>query len=401
VTAVQRQGWALAPPIRDRRFWFVQGMVVALAVAHLTVDAVSPPGGVPAGIPVALLLLPVSYAALHFGLAGSTSTALWATLLWVPDLLLPHDQGHVGNDLIELALVLAVAIFVGRHIDGERLARARSRRFPQLLIDAQEEERRRIAQELHDEPLQLLVQLARLLEAAGLDNPSCAAARQQALDISARIRTIVAGLRPAALTRLGLVTALRGFLADVEAGSGLPIELEVVGDVSRLGPECELGAFRIIQEAVNNAVQHAAAKRLMVTIAASQTGVRVTVVDDGHGFEIASPDPTGPHPPLGILGMRERAELLGGGFEIRSAAGRGTTVTAFLPGGARIAPSNGQPLDAMGGEHEEPSPAEPSRDLPLTRPAVPLSASDRPSARRRAASGAADGRPGPFGRTVV
>jgi PAS domain-containing protein len=118
---------AAHPPLGDWRFWVIQAMVVCLAGIHLLVDLGTSieTGALPGGIPVALLILPVGYAALRFGLAGSAATGLWATLLWLPDLLLPHDQGHVGSDVINLALVDIVAFVFGQQIEAERLSRAR------------------------------------------------------------------------------------------------------------------------------------------------------------------------------------------------------------------------------------------------------------------------------------
>ena len=121
-------GRVLQPPLRDPRFWLVQVVVIGLAAAHLIVDIISSPesSAFPSGLPVGLLLVPVGYAALRYGLSGSVATAVWATVLWLPDLLLPNDRGHSYDDLTELALVIAVAVFVGYHIDGERSERYRA-----------------------------------------------------------------------------------------------------------------------------------------------------------------------------------------------------------------------------------------------------------------------------------
>jgi signal transduction histidine kinase len=325
------------PPLRDARFWLVQLVVLALAMAHLALDIALPaePSSIPAGVPVALLLAPVSYAALHHGLSGSVATALSATLLWLPDLLLPHDRGHPGNDLIELALVIAVAVFAGYHIDEERAEGDRAHRFAELLLKVQEEERRRIAHELHDEPLQLLVHLGRTIEWLGEDPAALpgglTGAREQILDIAARIRSIVAGLRPPALEQLGLVAAVRGFLADVAEATDLNTDLTVHGEQVRLAPDAELGAYRIAQEAANNAVRHANARNLAVTVAFTERELRVRVADDGRGFDPGAADAQLATGHLGMPGMRERAALVGGRLTVQSRPGRGTVIEAVIP----------------------------------------------------------------------
>jgi hypothetical protein len=121
---------AAHPPIRAVRFWVIQLMVLTLAGLHFVVDVqfVVATSAFPAGIPVTLLIVPVGYAALRYGLAGSVATGIWAIFLWLPDLLLPPKQGHIGGDLIDLILILVVALFFGERIDAERLAHARGER---------------------------------------------------------------------------------------------------------------------------------------------------------------------------------------------------------------------------------------------------------------------------------
>ena len=207
------------------------------------------------------------------------------------------------------------------------------RRLTGLLLQVQEEERRRIAHELHDEPLQLLVHLARSLDR--LDGaPSAPAnpadglgeARRQTLDIADRLRAVVAGLRPPALEQLGLTVALRGFLADTGEASAVRTDLQVTGEEKRLPPEVELGAFRMAQEAVNNVIRHAAARKLVLTLAFDAAGLRLRVADDGCGFDPVTMDRLSPSCGLGMLGMRDRAEIAGGRLKIRSAPGEGTVV---------------------------------------------------------------------------
>lgn len=329
---------ALRPPLREHRFWAVQAVVVALVAGHFAVDVLSSPTtAIPAGIPVALLLVPVSYAALHYGLAGSASTAGWATLLWLPDLLLPGDRGHAGNDVIELALVLAVAVFVGRHMDVEQAERAQAHRFAGMLLTVQEEEQRRIAQEIHDEPLQLLVHLARSLdeaaEAEGVGpelSSTLSQARNEVLEVSGRLRAVVRGLRPPALDKFGLVPALRGLVAGLDGEVGPSGLLDAGAGSCRLPASVELGIFRIAQEAINNALLHADARHIEVSFHQSEGEVSLRVADDGHGFDQETLRRAGSADSFGLLGMRERAELMGARLRVSSGPEHGTVVELHL-----------------------------------------------------------------------
>ncbi len=156
------------------------------------------------------------------------------------------------------------------------------------------------------------------------------AARDELLDVIAHLRDVTRTLHPAGLDQLGLVAAVRGLLADVEVEEGLTTKLVVTGEVVRGTPEAEVGVFRIAQEAVRNVVRHAGANSLRVELAYEQGFVRMTVADDGRGFDQAGTKAgAGSH--LGILGMRERASLLEGRCEVLSTPGEGTTVAATVP----------------------------------------------------------------------
>jgi two-component system sensor histidine kinase UhpB len=209
---------------------------------------------------------------------------------------------------------------------------ARLRRLPGRILRAQEEERRRIARELHDEAAQsitsLLVRL-RLLERAGA--PEVAQQRVQelreltmlALD---DVRRIAVELRPSVLDDLGLVAALRAHVDAVNAAGGVAIGLAVAGMDGRLPPEVELALYRVAQEAITNARRHAQASRAAVRLIRDGAHVVLEVTDDGVGFDPAAVQAG--RGGLGLAGMRERLALIGGDLALRSAPGRGTTVTA-------------------------------------------------------------------------
>jgi signal transduction histidine kinase len=205
-------------------------------------------------------------------------------------------------------------------------------------IRASEAERRRWARELHDETLQELGGLRVLLSAArrSTDPERLDEALGQALDLVtggiANLRALIADLRPAALDDIGTGAALSGLVERVRATSGLPIELTVdlsfeAGRVaSRHVSELEEAIYRIVQEALTNAVKHANAQRVWIEVREANASVTIVVGDDGQGF-----DPGVAATGFGLVGMRERTMLAQGTLEVRSADGTGTVLEVSLP----------------------------------------------------------------------
>jgi signal transduction histidine kinase len=276
------------------------------------------------------------------GIVGRDGTALFqgsGDLLVPAGSVLAFPDGreyHIRQMPVPASSGPASSQVVFEDVTEERAEGRQASRYARLVVEAEEQQRERLARELHDEPLQLFLYLARRLEsleaAPGMSVQVSRAlddARRQALDAAERLRAIAKGLRPPALDRLGFVAALSSLLDDAEE-AGLEADLEVVGREVRLPTEVELSAFRIVEEAVRNALRHAAAKRVRVTVSFEEDHLAVSVADDGRGFspeDVAGGD--GAH--LGLLGMRERAKLLGGRAEVRSALGQGTVVEVVVP----------------------------------------------------------------------
>jgi signal transduction histidine kinase len=230
---------------------------------------------------------------------------------------------------------LAQAIF--EDVTEEHRDRRLATRYAALVVQAEEDQRRRLARELHDEPLQLLAHLARQLGSLAEDPQIPAAtadglarAHQQARDAALRLRSLARELRPPTLDHLGLIAALSSLLADIDEEADQQADLQVTGEAVRLAGDIELGAFRIIQEAVRNSLRHAEPRRLRIMVGFGADELRLTVTDDGRGF---TPDELDDHASthLGLLGMLERARLLDGHLEIRSAPADGTVVEARMP----------------------------------------------------------------------
>jgi signal transduction histidine kinase len=241
----------------------------------------------------------------------------------------PEFSGDDERLLQAFAATAATAVATGQNVMSHSMEGS---------IRASEAERRRWARELHDETLQELGGLRVLLSAArrSKDPERLDEALGQALDLVtggiANLRALIADLRPAALDDIGTGAALSGLVERVRATSGLLIELTVdlsfeAGRVpSRHVPELEEAIYRIVQEALTNAIKHANAQRVWIDVREADGAVAIVVGDDGQGF-----DPDVAATGFGLVGMRERAMLAKGTLEVRSAADTGTVVEVSLP----------------------------------------------------------------------
>ena len=216
-------------------------------------------------------------------------------------------------------------------VRGELLQRA---------VSAQEEERKRLARDLHDQTGQTLSALAIGLSSVGEMLSRDPAHAQQHLEslqgmstsAIADLHRFVADLRPSLLDDLGLVAALRAMAKQVEERGGIAVEVAVDGPVRRLGTEIETVLYRIAQEALTNTLRHAQARGAWIALQFGPERIRLTVRDDGRGFVPSGVGSrTGKQRAWGLLGMQERAELVGGTLCVESAPGEGTCVTVDVP----------------------------------------------------------------------
>jgi two-component system, NarL family, sensor kinase len=228
------------------------------------------------------------------------------------------------------------AIAIECHRNAEEL-----REFSRRLYQSQDEERRRIARELHDSTgqklavLQLNLSMIRntitspppgfdeiLLESVSL-----------AGSVSDELRTLSYLLHPPMLDERGLNTAILWYVSGINQRDGLRVEVEITQDLRRLSEEAELAIFRVVQASLANIHLHSGASSAKIKIEQNLDGVVVTVSDDGHGI----PDGVLDHSSrtktmgVGITGMRERVEQLGGGLEIETSRRKGTRVKATVP----------------------------------------------------------------------
>jgi two-component system sensor histidine kinase UhpB len=232
--------------------------------------------------------------------------------------------------------------------------RARLRSVAASALNAAEEERRRISLELHDDASQRLaallmrLRLARGLEDAEAKDAVLEDVRRELAETADGLRRYAQGLRPPALDELGLGPAIESHVRHIISSAAPPVEVEMEG-VGRLeSPEAELALYRIVQEALTNALRHARARSIHVRLGRNDGAVVAAVSDDGVGFDVREvlADQGGEHG-LGIFGMRERAEYVGGRIEIDSEGGRGTTVWAAVPAAGAAASLQDDPFQGF------------------------------------------------------
>jgi signal transduction histidine kinase len=225
-------------------------------------------------------------------------------------------------------------------ITDRKKAEENLRYYLQEITKAQEEERKRIARELHDSSAQNLIALLHQLDNLLTDKTKLPVKEAKALwgfyeqirDTLQEVRRFSRDLRPSILDDLGLLPALEWVTEDLKNTYWVEVDLKVLGNERRLFPETELLLFRIVQEALRNIAKHAKASKAEVEIKFDENKITITVSDNGKGFDppedLAALTPTGK---LGLAGMQERVQLLGGTVRLESGPGKGTKVSVEAP----------------------------------------------------------------------
>jgi signal transduction histidine kinase len=218
--------------------------------------------------------------------------------------------------------------------DHERQLRERLEAHARLVVEAQEAERRRIARELHDEIGQTLTGLKLTLEQLERVPPGEVAvglsrARALVAELLSRVDILSLDLRPAMLDDLGLLPALLWLVGRYYAQTGVRVAIEHSGLDRKLSPDVETAAYRIVQEALTNVARHADTGRASVRCTAGDKSFFIEVSDEGAGFDSAAASPGTLK--FGLVGMEERARLVGGTLTVTSEPGKGTLVVATLP----------------------------------------------------------------------
>ncbi len=241
---------------------------------------------------------------------------------------------------LAVTIVTMYRVFALERKNQREMRRAESaedelRRLSQRLVKAQEQERKELSRELHDEIGQLLTGMRMELNSLGALRTAPRERFEQRMSetrdlIEQTIRTVrdlAMGLRPSMLDDIGLGPALEWLGRDFSRRSGIPAEVRLDGSLDGLPEEYRTCVFRVVQEAVTNCARHAQARHVRILVHGSEDRVAVSVQDDGLGLPAGGPT----HRGLGLLGIEERARELGGTFHISSQPGRGTMLSVELP----------------------------------------------------------------------
>ena len=244
--------------------------------------------------------------------------------------ILPEDEITLLRGLADQA---ASAIENAELFEQVRAGRERQRKLAKSLVDIQEGERRHIARELHDHLGQLLTGLQFMLEStkhqsSGKQRSDLEEIQNSVADIIEQVREMSLNLRPGMLDDMGLVPTLKWHFERFTRQTGVSVDFYCDEILSRFPADIETASYRIIQEALTNVARHARVKTVFVGLAIQQDTLWVEVVDKGRGFDASA---VLEKPSSGLGGMRERAELAGGYFLLRSVLEQGTQVIAALP----------------------------------------------------------------------
>jgi signal transduction histidine kinase len=263
----------------------------------------------------------------------------------------PYEQQNLRKDGARKTFMLTSSLMmvddkpvgfqhIGRDVTEERRMQKNLRFYLNQITRTQEEERKRIARELHDDTAQALFALSRLMDNFIRDNKGLSQQQKTVLhDIRQRLGVTLQGirrfsqdLRPSIIDDLGMLPAVKWLVKQKSEESGIDIALKINGKEQRLLPEMELILFRIVQEALNNVTKHAHATRADVQIEFTGSHVIASIHDNGKGFELPQTVGDLSHSgKLGLVGMQERVSLINGSLVIKSEKDRGTLVTASVP----------------------------------------------------------------------
>jgi two-component system sensor histidine kinase DegS len=287
-----------------------------------------------------LFLVPIIYAAIVFSWQGALVTFLLALISVLPIIVNIWSISSLITNIVLLLLPFLVVSMVTfelarRRRERKHFAERETERqiYISKILESQENERLRIAQEIHDDTIQTLLVIANaaqnLIPSGKGDMAEVKMKAEWIRDATLKsieeLRRTSLDLRPSVLDDLGLIPALRWLVDNMNEGSDINARIIIEGTKRKLLPQAEVNIFRVVQEALNNIKRHSNAKKAVVTLEFAPDCLKISIEDNGQGFRRPKKlDRLAARDKLGLIGMRQRIDLLGGTLKIRSKLGEGT-----------------------------------------------------------------------------
>jgi len=260
----------------------------------------------------------------------------------------PFTRTPILLNVVMLLIPIAIVVTVGVELEwrakqkNAALERQQERQmYMTQIFKAQEDERSRIAQELHDDAIQTLMVIAsnassllstKKFKIIPAVRENLEWTRDRALDLAEDMRRLSLDLRPSILDTMGLLPALNWLVTSFASDHNIDGQLEVDGKVQALKPEADVAIFRIVQEALNNVVRHSGAATVCVRVKYLPRLLELSIQDNGMGFTLPKSMASYSHEgKIGLLGMQQRARSLGGTLSVYTTIGKGTLILAQLP----------------------------------------------------------------------
>lgn len=345
------------PPYRDYRFWLIQILNLVSCIQIVTLPS---RGDNLAALTksleaswvlksfMLLFLIATLSSGVIFGLRGAFPTILITLLFLIPKLIQWSSSSYDGVILARVAVISGLSLTIAHLVSRERNARLNLQmlnekmkeiirekdRFFKLASEAQENERRRISRDLHDDSLQLLAAVIHQLDGAinaedqEKAKTQMVRAKQTITQTTDAIRRYCEALRPLLLDTLGLVASVELIGEELQKNSDIKVNFDTQGESKPIRDKDKIHVFRVMQEAFHNIQKHSKATAVRVRWKYSGEDLEISITDNGIGMWNFGPSPARS---LGIQGMYERMELVGGKLTIESQPGFGTKVSLQIP----------------------------------------------------------------------
>lgn len=256
-------------------------------------------------------------------------------------LVLPHTiyMPVYPDESFRMGSWLLINILLTLVIGAELKTKDQHQIYIRQLLNAQEEQRKRLSRDLHDGPVQNLVDVGhnidQVLDEKADTNKSISGSltkmREQIDDILEQTRRAIHGLQPPLLEEVGLQPAIMWLCDDLAEDSDIKIDVDINLPLKRISSEIEITLFRLVQEALTNIKKHANASEVTVGITTNEQNIVLSIMDNGSGFEPLTGDQLYNSGRFGLIGMQKRADLLGGNFQLHCATGKGATLLIEIP----------------------------------------------------------------------